>query len=208
MKEMGKKILFGGSVAAAIAASLCCIGPFVAVVLGLSTFSAAALFEAWRPYLIGLTVLMLAGAFYLTYRKREVQCEGGACQMRSASRASKIMLWLATIAVIAFTTFPYYYGALLRAQAKDNAPGAVSQAASQVANQSEAKVVIAVSGMTCDGCAAHIQSELVKMPGVRSAEVSYKKGQAVVAYDPSATNLDAIRNTINTAGYKAGEIVR
>ncbi len=205
---MKEKVAIGGSVAAAIAASLCCLGPLVAVVLGLGTFSAAAFFEAWRPYLIGLTALALAGAFYLTYRKREVQCEGGACEMRSASRASKILLWLATVAVIAFATFPYYYGALLRAQARNNTPAAVSNASSQVVNTNEARAVIAVSGMTCDGCAAHIQSELVKVSGVRSADVSYKKGQAVVVYDPSATNLDAIRGAINATGYKAGEAIR
>jgi copper chaperone CopZ len=77
-----------------------------------------------------------------------------------------------------------------------------------VANANEARVVIAVSGMTCDGCAAHIQSELVKTPGVRQADVSYKKGLAVVVYDPSATNLDAIRSAINATGYKAGEVIR
>ncbi len=208
MKEMKEKVFIGGSIAAAIAASLCCIGPLVAVALGLGTFSAAAFFEAWRPYLIGLTALVLAGAFYLTYRKREVQCEGGACEIRGASRASRVLLWLATVAVIAFATFPYYYGALLRAQAKNGAPAAMSQASSQVANQSEARAVIAISGMTCDGCAAHIQSELVKTPGVRQADVSYKKGQAVVVYDPSATSLDAIRSAIDATGYKAGEVIR
>ena len=205
--EMKDKVVLGGSIIAAIAASLCCLGPLVAVALGMGAFGAAAAFESIRPYLLGVTALLLAVAFYLTYRKREVRCEDGSCQVRGASRASKMMLWFATIAVIAFAAFPYYSGALLRASTKKNASPANSETASNMSNPGEAVVVVKVSGMTCDSCAFHIQNALTKVPGVKSADVSYEKGQAVVSYDPGATNPDAIRAAIDATGYKAGEVI-
>lgn len=181
---------------AAIAASLCCIGPLVAVLLGLGAFGAAATFESLRPYLIGLTALLLAVAFYLIYRRR--RCEDGSCEMRSPSRASKITLWLATAAVIAFAAFPYYSWAFIRASAQKNA--------GDVQNSRDAMAVVQVSGMTCDACAIEIESMLAKAPGVKSADVSYEQARALVFYDPAQTNIDAIRAAINSTGYKAGDI--
>ena len=204
---MRTKVALGGSILAAIAASLCCLGPLVAIALGLSTFGAAAAFESMRPYLLGLTALLLVGPFYLTYRRRQVRCEDGSCQVRGASRASEIMLWLATIGVIAFATFPYYSGALLKANTQGNESPAVSDATNGVEHSSEAAVVVKVSGMTCASCALHIHDALTKVPGVKTVDVSYEKGQAVIAYDPAATNPDAIRAAINATGYKAGEVV-
>ncbi|MBI3365810.1 MAG: hypothetical protein HY033_13000 [Ignavibacteriae bacterium] len=60
---------FGGAVAAVVA-SLCCIGPVLVAGIGIGSLGAFAVFENYRPYLIGATVLLLLGAFYLVYRKR------------------------------------------------------------------------------------------------------------------------------------------
>jgi len=49
---MKVKSLTIASIVAAIAASLCCIGPVIAVALGLSAFGLAATFESIRPYLL------------------------------------------------------------------------------------------------------------------------------------------------------------
>jgi mercuric ion transport protein len=194
------KVVLGGSILAAIAASLCCIGPLVAVAIGLGTFGAAAAFEALRPYLIGLTALLLGGAFYLTYRKRAVTCEVGACQVRGANRASKMLLWLATIAVVAFATFPYYSGALLRANTERNDSVAKSDATAGAANptyiaqQSQpATALIGVEGMTCGACAATARLALNKVKGVSSAEVSLEKKEAKVTYDPALATPDQLK---------------
>lgn len=204
---MRDKVILGGSIMAALAASLCCIGPLAAVALGLGAFGAAAAFESLRPYLLGLTALLLAGAFYLTYRRREVTCEDGSCQIQGPSRASKIMLWIATIVVAAFAALPYYSGALLKAYTQKNESPASSGAVNGPANPSAAEVVVKVSGMTCDSCALHIHNALTKVQGVKSADVSYETSQAVVVYDPGATSPDAIRTAIDATGYKAGEVV-
>src|SRR5262249_29691786 len=115
---MRTRVALGGSVLAAIAASLCCIGPLVALAFGLGTFGAAAAFEGLRPYLLGLTALLLAGAFYITYRKRQVMCEDGSCKIGRAGRASRVMLWVVTVAVVTLAAFPYYSAAWLKPNAR------------------------------------------------------------------------------------------
>ncbi len=61
-----KRLVIGGAVITAIAASLCCVGPVLFAVLGLGAFGAASLFEVARPYLLTGAVLLLAGGFYWT----------------------------------------------------------------------------------------------------------------------------------------------
>lgn len=66
-----------------------------------------------------------------------------------------------------------------------------------------AKVELAVTGMTCDGCANALHNALVATDGVYSAEVSYANGKATVAYDAKKLKLDDLIAVIGKAGYKA-----
>src|SRR5579883_1332353 len=102
-----------GSVFAAIIASFCCILPIVFALTGFSILGASALFDSWRPYLLGLTFGLLGLGFYLAYRPQKAQCApGSACAMPATKRSGRLMLWLATVAVILFATFPFYSGAV------------------------------------------------------------------------------------------------
>src|SRR5437773_5756289 len=96
-----QKATLGGSLLAAITASLCCIGPLVAVALGASGFAASAVFETWRPVFLGVTFALLALAWYLTYRKPRAACgEGSACTTQPVSQWNKVILWFATAFVL------------------------------------------------------------------------------------------------------------
>jgi MerT mercuric transport protein len=102
-----------GSVFAAIIASFCCILPIVFALTGFSILGASALFDAWRPYLLGLTFGLLGLGFYFAYRSRREQCApGSACAIPTTNRSGRLMLWLATAAVVLFAAFPYYSGAV------------------------------------------------------------------------------------------------
>jgi mercuric ion transport protein len=102
-----------GSVFAAIVASFCCILPIVFALTGFSILGASALFDSWRPYLLGLTFGLLGLGFYFAYRPRKGQCAPGAtCAMPVTNRSGRLTLWIATVAVILFAGFPYYSGAL------------------------------------------------------------------------------------------------
>src|SRR3989338_8143027 len=56
-----------GAVVAALAASACCIGPFVLAVLGLGGAASALALAPYRPWLLGASFLLLGASFYLTY---------------------------------------------------------------------------------------------------------------------------------------------
>ena len=102
-----------GSIFAAIIASFCCILPIVFALTGVSILGASALFDAWRPYLLGLTFGLLGLGFYFAYRPRREQCApGSACAIPTTNRSGRLMLWLATAAVVLFAAFPYYSGAV------------------------------------------------------------------------------------------------
>lgn len=193
---MKDNVVLGGSVMAAFAASLCCIGPLVAITAGLGTFGAAAAFEALRPYFIGLTALLLAGAFYLTYRKRAVSCQGEACRVRGTSRTSKILLWFATAAVVAFASFPYYSGALLKAATQENQSVAAESA-------SDIEKTLRVNGMTCGGCSASIEHALKNVDGVVAVKAKHgKEGTVWVKYDGTKVELEKIKQVIRDVGFE------
>jgi hypothetical protein len=46
---------------------------------GLGALAAGAVFEKWRPYLLGVTGLLLAGGFLMVYRDRKNACAPAAC---------------------------------------------------------------------------------------------------------------------------------
>src|SRR2546422_2101164 len=107
MKADKQKAVIGASFMSAVAPSLCCIGPLVAVPLGASGFAASAVFEKWRPVFLGVTFVLLGLAWYLTYRKPKAACEeGSACATKPVAKWNKVVLWVATLFVFAAAAFP------------------------------------------------------------------------------------------------------
>lgn len=112
-----QKVTLGGSLLAAITASLCCIGLLVAVLLGAGSFTASAAFKKWRPMFLVVAFVLLAAAWYLTYRKPKAACEeGSACAARPVARWNRTLLWLATALVVAAAAFPGLSSVLSRAE--------------------------------------------------------------------------------------------
>jgi hypothetical protein len=99
------------SVVAAVLASFCCILPIIFALTGFTIMGASAGFAEWRPYLLTLTIGLLGLGFYFAYRPANAECgPGGICTMSAPKRSGRLMLWLATAAVIAFAAFPYFSG--------------------------------------------------------------------------------------------------
>ena len=98
----------------AMAASVCCIGPVVAVTVGAGALGAASIqFEPYRPLFLALTLALLGFAFYRVYRPAANVCASGStCRPASQTRA-KVMLWIAAAVVVILITFPYYVEFLL-----------------------------------------------------------------------------------------------
>src|SRR5258707_9682868 len=110
------KLTAVGSVIAAVAASMCCIGPLVAVMLGVGSLAAASRLQKWRPLFLGVTFVLLGVAWYLTYRKPKAEAcaDGTACAARPGAKGGKVVLWVATALAVALAALPLYAGAVAR----------------------------------------------------------------------------------------------
>jgi len=95
-----------GSVVSGLLGSLCCIGPLIFVILGLS---GAAFFTQLEQYrlLFGIVALgFLAFGFFFVYRGEGKCAPGTSCAIiPGRRRLNKIILWIVTIllAVIIFS---------------------------------------------------------------------------------------------------------
>jgi hypothetical protein len=114
--DVFRKASLGGSMVAAISASLCCIGPLVAVFLGGSGFAAAGFFSKCRPVLLTATFAFLAVAWFLTYRKPKAACADGSCASTSPFAWGKVTLWIATGFALVAAGFPALSSAGLQAE--------------------------------------------------------------------------------------------
>lgn len=196
-----QKATLGGSVLAAITASLCCIGPLVTVTLGAGGFAVSAAFEKWRPVFLGVTFVLLALAWYLTYRKPKTACEeGSTCATKPVSKWNKVVLWFATGVVLVTAAFPSLSSAILRGT-QSNAPVAV-------ADENSAVLKVKIPSMDCAACALNIQSVLKRQAGVTSAQVSFNTKEAVVQYDATKLSPEKIIAAIDQTGFKAEPATR
>ena len=105
-----------GVVGAALAVSACCIGPVVFSLVGAGALAAFAVkLEAYRPWFLGLTLVLVGVAFFSAYHpaaNESCSADGGACTPASR-RTAKIMVWIAAALAVLLITFPYYIGYLM-----------------------------------------------------------------------------------------------
>jgi len=199
---MNKKIygLAGASVLTAIAASLCCITPVLALVAGVSGLASTFLWlEPIRPYFIVLTVLALSFVWYQKLRpknKIDCNCETDDLPAGQAGKPkfiqSKTFLGIVTAFAIIMLAFPYYSGIFY--------PNTEKQII--VVDKSDIKTIeFKISGMTCAGCEEHVNHEVSKLDGIIKSNASYENGNTIVEFDNSKTNMDEIEKAINTTGY-------
>ena len=182
------------SILTAITASLCCITPVLALIAGTSgVASTFSWIEPFRPYLIGLTILVLLFAWYhkLTPEK-EIDCE---CETDKKPKfiQSKTFLGIVTIFAIVMLTFPYYSSIFY--------PNSEKQII--VVDKSNIKTTeYKISGMTCASCEAHVNHEVNKLNGIINSKTSYENGNAIIEFDKTKTNEAEIEKAINSTGYK------
>jgi len=108
-EKAGRLPLIGG-VIAAIAASLCCIGPLVLVMLGVGGAWVAnlAVVEQFRPYFLGAAVIALFFAWKKIYRAPAAACTPGSlCAMPQTNRIYKVLFWMVAVLVVLALIFPY-----------------------------------------------------------------------------------------------------
>ncbi|WP_421752537.1 mercuric transport protein MerTP [Croceimicrobium sp.] len=189
--------LVGAGVLSAVAASLCCITPVLALISGAtgvaSTFS---WMEPARPFLIGITVLVLGFAWYQKLKPRtaeEIEC---ACEEdeKPSFWQSKGFLGIVTVFATLMLAFPNY--AHIFYPSNDNKEV-------MIVNASDIQTVtFEVKGMTCNGCASHVENDVNKLPGIVKVDASYEEAIAKVEFDQSKVSLAQIEEAVNGTGYK------
>lgn len=179
----------------AIAASLCCITPVLALISGTTgAASAFAWMEPFRPYLIGITILVLGIAWYQKLRTRkgdEIAC---ACEEdeKPSFWQSKLFLGIVTVFSLLMLLFPYYSQVFYP---KSESKVIVIEASNLVT------VNLEIDGMTCQSCSEHIKYAVAKLPGYIESTADHKTGKANVKFDKTKTSLDEVINAINNTGY-------
>lgn len=200
-----ENVFLGGAVFAAIASSLCCVLPVMAVVFGLGAFGAASIFETLRPYLLVMAFAALAFSFYRIYFRRAECAEDKSCRAKPAGRINQFLLWTSLLVITAFAFAPYYTGYIMAAVADPQRPS--SDATMPIATETESQVnktvVIEVDGMTCAGCEPHINETLNGLNGVSLSEASYQNKNVKVVFNPKQITLEQIKKAIDEIGYKA-----
>ena len=192
MKSENK--LIGAGLLTAITASLCCITPVLALIAGTSGIASTfSWLEPFRPYLIGLTILVLCFAWYQMLKpKKEIDCE---CETDEKPKftQSKTFLGIVTLFAILMLAFPYYSGIFY--------PNTEKQII--VVDKSDIKTIeFKISGMTCASCEEHVNHEVNKLNGIINSKVSYENGNAIIEFDKTKTNEAEIEKAINSTGYK------
>ena len=74
-------------------------------------------------------------------------------------------------------------------------------AASSTTFAAERTLTLAVQNMYCDACPLIVRKSLEAVPGVAKAVVSFKDKTAVVTYDDTKTNVNALTAATTNAGY-------
>jgi Cu+-exporting ATPase len=64
------------------------------------------------------------------------------------------------------------------------------------------KVVLAIGGMTCASCVAHVEKALSSVPGVLAASANLATEKATITFLPGAVGQDALRQAVAAAGYE------
>ena len=196
--ETTSKAFAGVGIFAAIAASLCCIAPLLALLAGASgAASSLSWLEPARPYLIGLAIAALAFAWYKSLSKKQNAACGpdGACVVEKKSFiASRTFLTIITIVAGAMIAFPYY-GHIFY-------PKTQTQNVVVVETNNIQSASFDIKGMSCKACESEVNNELHKVAGVIDAQTFYDKGTSIVKYDKSKATVDQLKNAIAQTGYK------
>lgn len=207
-EKMKSKLLSGSGIVTALLASLCCITPVLAVLGGLGGIATTFSFlEPLRPYLIGLTVIVLGYAFYKTYAQKENDAIECACSTDELSdnKAVKIkfinskkFLWIITAVSVMLITFPYYSAAFFPTEIEDIVI---------IQSNNIVKSKVNIEAMSCIACEKSVDHALKSKKGVVSATSSYKTGTAYVEYDTTKVKPEQLKKVVeDKVGYKVTSI--
>ena len=104
------RLLEGGAIGSAIAASICCIGPLALALLGIGGGAILVSLAPYRPLFLGVSALFLGGAFYVAYRPtpKDRCAPGSPCDTPVSRSKQRLVLWIITGLISLIAAFPLY----------------------------------------------------------------------------------------------------
>lgn len=95
---------------AAVAASVCCVGPLILLALGAGGAWIAHLsaLEPYRPVLVAAALVFLALAFRGLYLAPAACTAATGCAPAPARTRGRLIFWLVALSVLALLAFPWY----------------------------------------------------------------------------------------------------
>lgn len=110
MSQFEKKsgLLIGGGLFVGFLSSLCCVGPLVLTLMGVSGAASLAKLDVLRIPMIIIVVILFGFAGFSLYRKRNVCEPGSICADPKKFKRMVIAYWLGLIISIGAITSPYW----------------------------------------------------------------------------------------------------
>ena len=180
------------AISAAIAASVCCLGPLILVALGISGawISNLAAFDPYRPIFMTLTLLFLGFAFYKVYKKPKAEeCKDGSyCANPKADKINKVVFWSITVLIGGMFIFP-------------NVVPYLSASTNTTITNDTNRITLDVQGMTCAACPVTVIKSLEKLEGVQDVQATLSPPEAVVVYDPNKVSIKKLVEATTNAGF-------
>lgn len=180
------------SILSALVASLCCLGPFLLIILGLGSLGINVVIGKYHWHLIATGIILVTLSWCRYFKERKI-CSFKGCQMIN-KKVTLVALTISTLIVSTFVGLNVYTYAIQKNYDKEKSIAALSK--TETAS-------IPVEGMTCFTCEFSVSSALKKLDGVVSVKASAKEGVAWVNYDSDIININQLIETINKTGYKA-----
>ena len=189
MAGKSKSILLVGTLFSGVMVFFCCIGPLVLVSLGLSGAWIGNLssLTPYRPIFIVLALLLLAFAFWDTYRVKggESCMPGSICANPVGNKMRKLLIWILALVTLTLLALPFLASHLFAAEKK-----------------SEIKeVVLLVDKMTCEACPVTVKKAIMRLEGIKEVNVTLKPPLAHVKYDSSKLSPKDIVKATTDVGY-------
>jgi mercuric ion transport protein len=183
--------LLSTSLLTALSASLCCITPLLSLLAGTSSLAINfSWIEPYRPFLIAITLSILAFTWYQHLSPKNIECE---CDDETVSFfQTKLFLSIVTIITFLMLSFPYYSHIFFTSPRKNNS----------INTTYLKKIDFSIEGMTCEGCESNINGALNKLNGIIDLKTLYEKKNSVIQFDSSKTSTKQIKRAILSTGYQ------
>lgn len=110
--NMKNGLSFMGGIVTALLATVCCIGPALFILFGITGLGFLSMFEWLRPYFLGLTFVFVGIAYRYAYGKGSNCGPGGTCNP-GARKINRVLFWALVGFSIFGASFPYVAGWIL-----------------------------------------------------------------------------------------------